>query len=449
VFLTDTIAAISSVPRPSARIIVRLSGERALTIAAKLFDAPGDLPAPSSAVRRNLCVAGMRFAAWVYLFARPRTPIGEDLVELHLPGSPLIAARTLEALLAAGARPASPGEFTARAFFNGKIDLAQAEGVAAMIAAGDAESLRVARALAAGELSHRVAPIARALTGTLALVEAGIDFTDEDVTFLPPAELIEQIDAVDADLARLLKDARRLEAAGTKPTAVLAGRPNAGKSTLINALTRGDRAVVSDQSGTTRDSLEAVLRLPGGQVMLLDLPGLETEMASAELVSRSGSPEVAGAIQRRARNEIVLADFVLLVRDLADTREPCVLPREPDLIVWTKADLAADSADRQTPVGRTRVSAKTGVGMAELRDRLNALFFGKASGGRLAMTTRHIHAVIEARAALARARAQASAGAELAALELRESLDCLGAITGTITPDDVLAQVFATFCIGK
>jgi tRNA modification GTPase len=445
VFLTDTIAAISSVPRPSARIIVRLSGEQALAIATKLFDAPGDLPDPGSAVRRNLCVAGMRFAAWVYLFARPRTPTGEDLVELHLPGSPLIAARTLEALLAAGARPASPGEFTARAFFNGKIDLAQAEGVAAMIAAGDAESLRVARALAAGELSHRLAPIARALTGTLALVEAGIDFTDEDVTFLPPTELIEQIDAADADLARLLKDARRLEAAGTKPTAVLAGWPNAGKSTLINALTRGDRAVVSDQSGTTRDSLEAVLRLPGGQVMLLDLPGLETEMASAERVSRLALSEVAGAIQRRARNEIVLADFVLLVRDLTDTREPCVLPREPDLVVWTKADLAADPAD---PDG-TRVSAKTGAGMAELRDRLNALFFGKASGGRLAMTTRHIHAVIEARAALARAHAQAIAGAELAALELRESLDCLGAITGTITPDDVLAQVFATFCIGK
>jgi tRNA modification GTPase len=447
VLLTDTIAAISSVPRPGARIIVRLSGEGALAIAATLFDSSVDLPAPGSATRRDLRLGKIRFGAWVYFFLRPRTPTGEDLVELHLPGSPLIASRVLRAVLAAGARAASPGEFTARAFFNGKIDLAQAEGVAAMIAADDADSLRFARALAAGELSRRLAPIVQGVTNTLALVEAGIDFTDEDVTFLSGAELIQQIDAADANLADLLKDARRLEAADAHLRAVLAGWPNAGKSTLINALARGERAVVSDQSGTTRDSLEAVVRLTGGQVMLLDLPGLNSagEMSGDSTADSPGSA-VTADIQARARDEILGADYVLLVRDVTDDRRDCELAREADLVIFTKADLRPDFHNQGEQI---LVSAKTGLGMEELRRRLDALFFARSQNGRLAMATRHIHAVIDARKALARARAQASVGAELAALELRESLDCLGAITGTISPDDVLARVFSTFCIGK
>lgn len=449
--LTDTIAAISSVPRSGARIIVRLSGEGALAIAATLFDSPVDLPAPGSAVRRDLRLGKIRFGAWVYFFSRPRTPTGEDLIELHLPGSPLIAGRVLEAVLAAGARAASPGEFTARAFFNGKIDLAQAEGVAAMIAADDADSLRFARGLAAGELSRRLEPIVRGMTNILALVEAGIDFTDEDVTFLYAAELVGQIDAADGDLAQLLKDARRLEAAGRDLTAVLAGRPNAGKSTLINALTRGERAVVSDRSGTTRDSLEAIVRLTGGQVMLLDLPGLDwAGVTAGDLAGDSAGATVAADIQARARDEILGADYVLLVRDVTDDRGDCELAREADLVIFTKADLRSDlRGNGGAGGGGVLVSAKCGTGMDELRERLGSLFFGKSSGGRLAMAARHIHAVDDARAALERARAQADAGAELAAMELREALDCLGSITGTISPDDVLARVFATFCIGK
>jgi tRNA modification GTPase len=443
VLLTDTIAAISSVPRSGARIIVRLSGEGALAIAATLFESSLDLPAPGSATRRDLRLGKIRFGAWVYLFSRPRTPTGEDLVELHLPGSPLIAGRVLQALLAAGARAASPGEFTARAFFNGKIDLAQAEGVAAMIAADDAESLRFARALAAGELSRRLAPIVQGVTNTLALVEVGIDFTDEDVTFLSGAELIQQIDAADANLADLLKDARRMEAADAHLRAVLAGRPNAGKSTLINALAHGERAVVSDQFGTTRDSLEAVVRLAGGQVILLDLPGLNS---AGETAGDSTPAAVTADIQARTQDEILGADYVLLVRDVTDARADCELAREADLVIFTKADLRPDFHNQGEKI---LVSARTGLGMEELRRRLDALFFARSQNGRLAMATRHIHAVIDARKALARARAQASVGAELAALELRESLDCLGSITGTISPDDVLARVFATFCIGK
>lgn len=445
-FLTDTIVAISSAPHPAARVIVRLSGQRAMPIACTLFAAEAVLEG-GAATRQTLLISRMRVAGWVYFFKGPRSSTGEDLIELHLPGSPLIAARTLEALLAAGARAAGPGEFTARAFFNGKLDLAQAEGVAAMIAAQDADSLRAARALAAGELSRRVEPVVGGLTRTLALVEAGIDFVDEDITFLPAQELRAQIEAADEELARLLDGARRTDAGGNRPTVLLAGRPNAGKSTLLNALARADRAVVSDESGTTRDALETTLRLPGGLVSLLDSPGLEAEAALP--AAGAGLEQLSRSVQRRARDEVARADFVVLVRDATDELPACELFRDPDLVVLSKSDLLAGASVDRAGLDGVLVCAQTGEGLADLIGRLDSLVFARHGSGTLALATRHVRALRDARAALAAAREQPPATPELAALELREALDALGSITGAVTPDDVLAQVFAAFCIGK
>jgi tRNA modification GTPase len=447
--LTDTIAAVSSVATASPRIIVRLSGDNAGRIAESLLVRGRALPDAGGAGRRVLRIGAMRIPAWVYVFGRPRSPTGDDIVELHLPGSPMIASRTFESLLAAGARSAEPGEFTARAFFNGKLDLAQAEGVAAMIAAQSDDQLAAARALAAGELSRRLRPIVEGITTTLSLVEAGIDFVDEDITFLKSADLIARIDAADAALRDLVCESRRLEVAGVGPTIALAGRPNAGKSSLLNALAAEDRAVVADVPGTTRDALEAGVQLAHGRIILIDPAGLEFDSAD-----ESGAPSelkaIAWSAQRRARDEIAQADFVLFVRDATDDRSPIDLARSADLTVLTKADLCASirvgdrAADREVIV-----SAKTGYGLADLRRRLDELIFGGRADGKLALATRHFHAVAEARSSLAAARSQAPAGLELAALGLRATIDSLGSITGTVTPDDVLGRVFATFCIGK
>ena len=434
----DTIAAISSsAAAPAARMIVRMSGGGGdpVRIAAAVVDA---LPPPGQARRANLSFAGLAVPAWVYYFAGPRSYTGEDLVEFHLPGNALLARLLLDALAAAGARHAEPGEFTARAYFTGRIDLAEAEGVAATIAAHGAAELRAARQLLAGELSQRLRAPTERLAETLALVEAGIDFSDEDVSFLAGEELVHRVDEVDELLADLTQNSARFEPLTHEPTFVLVGRPNAGKSTLLNALAGRDRAIVSPVAGTTRDAISAEVRLQRGLVRLVDVAGLEEPSAAA------ATDTIEHVMNAQARRAVESADFVVLVRDAADARPPIALQRAADLVVRTKSDLA--------PAAHAEaVSARTGARLDALRDRLDALAFGRAAAtSTLALNARHLAAIAEARASLSRARELAAgAGAELVALELRDALDALGRVLGQVTPDDVLGRVFATFCIGK
>jgi tRNA modification GTPase len=443
----DTIVAISSVAAPGARIIVRTSGRDAIAIANSVCDA---LPHPGSARVARISFSNLTVPAWVYLFADGRSYTGEPSVEFHLPGNPLLARMLLDHLVASGARAAEAGEFTARAYFSGRLDLAEAEGVAATIAAHSEQELRAARQLLAGELSRRLRPMTHLLTDTLALLEVGIDFSDEDVTFLQPPELIDRIDRIDRDLDDLLRTSRRFEQLAHEPTFVLVGRPNAGKSTLLNVLAGHERAVVSPVAGTTRDVLSAEIRSRRGMIRLLDVAGLDDATPAGE--------GAAGEIERHmsdgARRAVETADRVIYVRACDDVSSPLDLPRPADLAVLTKSDLAPRPAT--APAGSVVVSSVTGDGMDVLRARLDELAFGGevgggSGGGMLALNARHLRSIAGARGALARARtiASSAAGPELVALELREALDALGAVLGEVTPDDVLGRVFATFCIGK
>jgi tRNA modification GTPase len=379
--------------------------------------------------------AGLAFPAWVYAFTAPRSYTGEDSIEFHIPGSVVLAKMLLDHLYQRGARPAEPGEFTARAFFNGRIGLTQAEGVAATISAGNEAELDAARQLLAGELARRLAPILDSLAQTLALVEVGIDFTDEQVTFLSAEEVSQHLTEADESLGDLLDQSAVFEQLSHEPRLVFAGRPNAGKSSLINALTGRTRAIVSDLAGTTRDVLTAPLDLPRGRVLLADVAGID----SAESAIDHG-------MQQQAATAIASADHVILLCDCTDDRPPLVLERTPSLVVRTKIDLRpkAESAD-------LCISVTTGEGLDTLKEHLDALAFGvDRSGATLALNRRHIAAIQAARESIARAQANAIENTpELLAMDLRDALDLLGGVVGQVTTDDLLGRIFSAFCIGK
>ena len=440
----DTIAAISSAVGPAARIIVRMSGPEAHRITADLT--VGELPSAGEAGRVILQFRGLRVPAWVYLFQSPRSYTGDHMSEFHLPGSPLLASLLLEELLRRGARPAEPGEFTARAYFNGRLDLTEAEGVAAAVSAGSERELSAARRLMAGELARRVMPIIDEVAQILALVEVGIDFSDEDVTFLGADAALEAISRADHLLETLLRDSVSFERLAHEPCVVLVGRPNAGKSTLLNALAGHQRAIVSPIAGTTRDALSARIALRRGFIHLTDVAGIDDE-ASPET-----APGEQGRIERLMREgalrAVQSADAVVLVRDALDTRPDPPLPAEPSLVVLSKIDQLPSS--QPAPEGELPVSALTSCGLEALKDRLDALAFGEAPRGEsLALNARHVSALGEARTALARATNQVRSGPELLALELRDALDALGQVTGHVSPDDLLGRIFSSFCIGK
>jgi len=464
----DTIAAIGSPPAPCARIIVRLSGPQSHPIAHGLLDCaqtpvsevlrgagadagqPGSLEyvragvgeqfPPFSAQLATLHFNHLLFPAWIYAFQSPRSYTGEDAIEFHLPGSPVLAKLLLDELYRQGARPAEPGEFTARAFFNGKLSLTQAEGVAATIAAGNEAALAAERQLLAGELARRLAPIAESLAQTLALIEVGIDFSEEDVTFLASDEVAERIQDADESLADLLDQSNRFEQLTHEPKIVFAGRPNAGKSSLINALAGHARAVVSSVAGTTRDVLTATVDLPHGRVQLTDIAGLEADATG----------EIDRQMQRRAADAIASADYLICVQDCMDSAGQIELPRKPDFMILTKTDLFPDVHPGLRESGAIRVSSKTGEGLDSLRHALDHLVFGGNTAAALALNRRHLLAIQSAREALSRAATRTAENApELVAMDLRDVLDSLGGVVGQVTPDDILGKVFSAFCIGK
>jgi tRNA modification GTPase len=479
--LDDTICAISSAVGPAARIVLRLSGPAAAQLARGLG---ADLPGHARAQRAALNLDGLAFPAWIYQFVAPRSYTAQDLIELHIPGNPLLARRLLDRLARDGARPAEPGEFTARAFFNGKLDLAQAEGVAAAIAALTRSQLHAARCLMAGELTRRLAGPMEQLVQLLALVEADIDFSDQDVQVLAMPQAAMRLQAIQDQLDSLVAGSARFEKLSHEPTIVLAGRPNAGKSTLANALAAQARAIVSPQAGTTRDALSVELKLRRGIVRLIDMPGIETPA--------DGDPtpiQIQQQMQRQAQRMIGQADVLILVRDITDTQPSLDLPRTPDLTAISKSDLipspgtpgegqgeglrhrlnhpspqpspgvpgegARENLSPGVPGEGARealcVSAHTGQNLEHLRGELDRLAFGiDAPAASLALTSRHLLVIDQARAALDRARARLDRNQlELLAADLREALGALGQVLGAVTPDDILGRIFATFCIGK
>ncbi|QOV91178.1 tRNA modification GTPase [Humisphaera borealis] len=450
----ETIVAVSSAVGSAARMIVRTSGPAALTLLADLVRDP--VPADGgSAFPSHLAFSGVFCPAWVYVFRSPASYSGEDLVEYHLPGNPVLVEMFVSHLRGRHdlqIRAAEPGEFTARAYFNGRMDLTQAEGVAAVVAAQSEQQEQAGRRLMAGELARRIREPADLILATLALVEVGIDFSDEDVTFLPIDDLLSRIDQCRNMLSSLLSDSARFKPLGYEPTLILVGRPNAGKSTLLNALAGYERAVASATAGTTRDALTARIALERGYVRVVDVAGLEEGLTVV-------GDDIKSQMTRRALDEIARADRVILVVPVDDAALPVDAGRVADLVVRTKCDtvpaVAADASQRLAsppgPIPTVAVSALTGQGMDALRRRLDEQAFGRDEAATLTLNARHEAAILAADQALVQVRDLVEAGGavELVAAELWEVLAQTGRVLGQVTPDEILDEVFSRFCIGK
>jgi len=449
---TDTIAALATPPGVSALAVVRLSGGEAVDVAGRVFRGRrvlGELPPRTLAYGHALDADGAPIDEVTAVVLRaPATATGEDVVELTCHGGTRSAPRLLSALFAAGARAARAGEFTERAFLHGRIDLAQAEAVADVIHAETDLAHRLAARQIEGALSRGLSAVAESLRDALAEIEARVDFAEDVDGVAVPAAVADALSQAEAALERLLAGADLGRRAREGARVVLAGRPNAGKSSLFNALLGEDRALVTAEPGTTRDALAERVDLEGMPVRLLDTAGLR----AAEAIEALGV--------ERARRELDAADLVLWVVDGSrpETDEDRLafapLAGRPHVVARNKADLPLPPGSLE-PEGAVRVSALTGEGLPALRSALAAALRGGRPAGAaaeaLVTNGRHIEALRHAREAIAAARKGARDGApgELVAGDVRAALEALGEVTGEAVAPDLLERIFARFCIGK
>jgi tRNA modification GTPase len=416
----DTIAAVSTAPGRAGIGVVRVSGPAVRSITAGIL---GQTPEPRAA---TLC---------------------EDVLELHGHGGPAVLHLVLGRCLDLGARPAQPGEFTRRAFLNDKLDLAQAESVADLIDASSEAAARGAMRSLAGEFSARIAHLVGALTELRAVVEATLDFPDEEIDFLERGDALMRLARLRAELRQVQLAAEQGRILREGARCVLIGQPNVGKSSLLNRFAGDEVAIVTEIPGTTRDPLRHELIIDGVPVHVIDTAGLRE---SAEPVEKIGI--------ERAWREIGQADVALLVvdvtRGIADA-DHTILAKLPEkvkkIFIFNKIDLSGDPPSERELDGRLeiRVSAKSGAGMEMLRASiLQAVGWRPAEEAQFMARERHLRALQQADAALARAASQAKA-VELFAEELRLAQQSLGEITGQFSADDLLGEIFSRFCIGK
>ncbi len=463
--LHDTIVAISSPPGAGVRGIIRLSGPDSLALAAGVFCADSPQMLTQSPGQRRLagrvCVNGVGdVPAEAYLFRGPRSYTRQDVVELHLPGAPALLSLVLDDLVARGARPAEPGEFTARAYFSGALDLTEVEGVAAIVQARTDAQLRASEALLHGHLSRRTAALRDEIVDLLALIEAQIDFADEPIDLISSDAIEVTLRSTGNALARLLAGAASVEHLQAAPQVALAGRANAGKSTLFNRLCGMDRAIRSAIAGTTRDVLQIPVAVPGGEILLLDTAGLDEANAG-----NPGGP--ASLAQAAARRCIATADLLLVVIDASDAHDVDALlgflPLRPRLLVASKIDLIPhhERDARIATLGgtdrRIAVSAFTGEGVSDLLREIGRLVFAEgatAGADLIALSSRQQQSLADAKAAISRARELCQTGEnrpefELLAIELREAMHALSLLLGEVSTEDLLGRIFSRFCIGK
>lgn len=442
---TDTIAAVATAPGAGGVGIVRLSGPQALAIAAAM--GAGQLRPRRARYARFVDADGEVIDDGIALaFLAPASFTGEDVVELQAHGSPVVLRALVARACALGARPARPGEFSERAFLNGKLDLAQAEAIADLIAAGDARAARAARRSLEGVFSRRIQALSEQLLRLRVHVEAALDFADEPLDTLGGAALRSGLAEVGDALAGLLAEAERGRRLRDGLHVVIVGPPNAGKSSLLNVLAGRERAIVSELAGTTRDTLHEVIRVDGLELTLVDTAGLR---AGGDAIEREG--------MRRAGVELQRADVALVVVDARDPQAghaalaDLLDPQLRQLWLHNKTDLLP--AAPALPDQALGISTRTGAGIQALLARLQALVSGPAlasAEGEFSARARHVLALQQALAHLDLARAELDQQAlELAAEHLRLAHDALGEITGKTSPDALLGRIFSTFCIGK
>ncbi len=455
---TDTIAAIATPLEPAAIGILRLSGPRAADIAAAVFRPLGKtgllehptrtlvygdlLDREGEVIDRALCTYSRE----------PSSYTGEDTAELHCHGSPMVLTLALESLFAQGARQAGPGEFTRRAFLNGRLDLAQAEAVADLLDAQSREGARHAAGQLSGALSRKIQGIYSALVDVMAHFHAVLDYPDEDIDPFTRSGLEQALQVQEAALDGLLASYRRGRTLRQGVKCALVGRPNAGKSSLLNALAGYDRAIVTDIPGTTRDTVEESVELGGIPLRLIDTAGLRE---SDDPIERLGV--------ERSRAAMEEAELILVLWDSSRpvTGEDGALLKQamalaPTILVWTKDDLPSAPVpflDLDPMPPAVEVSAKTGAGLEALSQAVAELFPRETGSayGELLTNARQAQAARRALESVERARAALEAGVTPDALltDVEEALSALGELTGQSVGEDVTDRIFQRFCVGK
>lgn len=467
--LDSTIFALATAPMPGWRMVFRISGPATRSVLDKLF-CP-DPPHMLEKTRRGampgtltLCGQDVKLRAWVWLFSAPESYTGQDVAEIHVPGSPPLIKMIEQELIEHQLVPAQPGEFTARAYLCGKVDLTEAEGINAMVRAENDAQLQAGLELLKGRLGCALTEMYDELTQLVSLVEANIDFSEEDIELITPDELEQKIGTLGRRIDELLESAIDSETLGVLPRVFLLGPPNAGKSSLLNRLTGMDRAICSSLPGTTRDMLTAVWPARGREVMLVDTAGLDNP-TDDELTARA---------VEHARKYLATADLNVLVFD--PTAEPqrqidrvraWALAKSKTIAVINKADLPSTSRlDElkhliENEFARPLLtSALTGAGLVELTDAVfdrlgqSCLTIGC---GQLALNRRHRHALHEAQDAMRAASDDLKKiatgttrfGFEIIAVQLRQSLCPLAELLGKDATENVLDTIFSKFCLGK
>ena len=450
---TDLIAAVATPPGQGGVGMLRVSGPGAYEAVQQLIGRPlrprvatlCDIAEPDGGE-----IIDQGLALW---FPAPGSFTGEDVVELQSHGSPVVLQRLLDAVCTAGARLARPGEFSERAFLNGKMDLAQAEAVADLIASTSIQAARAAMRSMRGEFSEQVNGLAQAMAELRTYVEACIDFPDEEVEFLQSGQILERCSAIGRDLGELLARSEQGRLLNEGVAIAIVGAPNAGKSSLLNVLTGEDAAIVTDIPGTTRDLLRVDMVLDGLAVRLVDTAGI-----------RDASDQVETIGIDRARQQARLADLVVVVLDATEVNANQVgnsvaqllagldIGDERVLVVMNKLDLLAAAGDKQA-AGHDLcwVSALRGDGLDELRASMLERIGARPTEAEFTARARHVEALQSARDHVETAIAGLGAGhaLEVVAEELWAAHNALGEIVGTMTPDDLLGRIFSEFCIGK
>jgi tRNA modification GTPase len=437
---SDTIVAPATPVGRSALAIVRIDGPGAAGILSALGGPAAWEPRRATLVRLREREEAIDDAIAV-VFAAPESYTGNDLVEITLHGSPVAVNRLIDAAIREGARMAEPGEFTERAVLNGKLDLVQAEAVADLINARTGVQARLSLANLGGSLSRRAQTIRESLLDLISRLEAALDFAEEGYEFITREEVAGRISTVMAEAQTLLETARRGRATSEGLTAVILGRPNAGKSTLLNTLCGLERAIVTPVAGTTRDLLRETLEIGGLPVTVIDTAGLRE---ARELVEEIGI--------RRTREAAAAADLTLY---LVDTTEGLTAEDEGEIatleeprVVWTKIDLAA------APAGALGISAMTGEGLGDLvaaLDRWVEARWTVPEGVTALVNRRQQEAMMEVAEALGATREGLGEGVseEMLLVDLYRAARAIGTLTGEITHEEMMESIFSRFCIGK
>ena len=439
----DTIAAIATPPGTGGVSIIRISGRDALAIAARIS---GITPPPRRATLAHIhdTHGDTLDQALLLYYPAPHSYTGEDTLEIQGHGGIAVTQAVLAAVLDAGARLAEPGEYTRRAYHNGKIDLAQAEAIADLINARSQAAVKAANRSLQGDFSRETDTLAAELLALRTYIEAALDFPEEEIDYLQEGDIAARLQAWGDRLRALLARSRQGRLMNDGINLVIAGKPNAGKSSLLNALVGEERAIVTAQAGTTRDIVRETVLIHGMPVNILDTAGLRE---ADDLIEQEGI--------RRTRHALSQADLILLLRDgsaLDDTSGDEALPASvPLLLAYNKADQTPPAVQAQHTDGLW-LSAKTGAGIDALRDEIaRRVGRDEREESPYIARERHLRALQQAEAHYRDALTQlhSTQNGELIAEELRLAHEALGSITGAVSSDDLLGHIFSSFCIGK